>query len=321
MIVTALAMLAFSFPVRGEEAPASSAAESATQAQPGRPEVATVAPAGVPGLPAEPMAPYMVVPPSAAIPKSPDGRLLRWIIRPWIGVTTVRLGTLDDFPAKSARIRERRVFQTPVFSASITGETSHGIDYGIISGLSVGYQFHPLFSAGLQAGYLKTEQGSYTAKARGTADIADSWTTRMDSILALAGMSLKMPFSETTRMYSSLYVGASFTTVYVYHQYWITYGGSTSMTEAQATAFGRGFVPEFMLHLEHDLAPTLAVGCDLGYRFGGVSALTHRHTTNVNYMTQTGAEKAGTIMRDAEGTILAVDHGGLVFALALSARL
>jgi hypothetical protein len=312
VIAAALVILAACGAVRAEEWAANLTATAMMESS---------EPAATPGLPAEAKDPRFIIPATAAIPEGPDGRPLRWIIRPWVGMTTVRLGSLDNYPAKSARIRQLNIWCNAPYSATISGETGHGIDYGIISGLAVGYQFHPLFSAGLKAGYLKTEQGSYTARAAGTASITDNWTTRMDSIMALAGISLKMPLTEKTRLYSSLYVGESFSTVYVYHQFWYTLGGATSLTEAQATGFGTGFVPEFTLHLEHDLAPAMAVGCDLGYRFGGVSSFKHRHTTNLNYMTGTGFETAGSVMRDAEGTILAVDHGGLVFALALTARL
>ncbi len=255
----------------------------------------------------------------AAIPVGPGGRLLRWSVSPWVGVSTVRLGKLDAFPKASINLWWEPTWLS-LYSAPITDQQQYEIDWAIVEGLTVGYQVNPLVGLAVRVGYLRTEQGSFRTVAEGAVfRVVDSWTNQAELLMVMGGAVFKLAFTERTRVNVALFLGIGTADISIDHRQREEQTGS--LLEAHADARGTAFIPEFSLNLERDLAPALAVGVGLGYRFGGVESFTYRHENRLNFLGATVESRGGDLVRDGSGDLLKADFGGLVFALTLTARL
>ena len=255
--------------------------------------------------------------PVGVIPVGPGGRLLRWNIRPWVGASTIRLGGIEVIPKTS--VAYKAPIWKSMYSASIVDQRHRNSNYAAVAGLSAGYQVSPMIELGAKFGYLRTESGYYVTEAEGGGyRLTDYWTDCLEALIVSATAGVKMPLTEKFRINADLSLGTSQVSVTITRRF--REDPDRSLTEARADGRAWALIPELTMNFEYDLAPSLAAGFGLGYRFGGVSAFKHRHDTNLSLLTGTVENAEGDYLRDSSGFLVPVDLGGMVVVLSVTVR-
>lgn len=149
--------------------------------------------------------------------------------------------------------------------------------------------------------------------------MSDAWTYESDILVVAGGGGFKLTLTKRTRAVVSLLFGVGMADVSMGHKrIWFQPSGST-LSEAHADLRGTAFVPEFSAEIEHDIAPSLSVGIELGYRFIEIDSLKYRRPTNLYFLTSNYV-KSGSSLRNSDG-VVGADFGGLVLSVNLTARI
>ncbi len=257
------------------------------------------------------------------IPVRSDGKKLRWNIRPFVGVSMVSPGELNSFANDYVTWwrDQMNAKTTSLWYGALVGPADErAIQWAVVEGATVGYQVTPLMELAVRFSSLRSQHGRYKTRIQGLAGVlSDAWTYEGDILVIAGGGGFKLTLTKRTRVIVSLLVGIGIADVSVGHRrIWFQTSGST-LSEAHADLRGTAFVPEFSAALEHDIAPSLSAGIELGYKFVEIDSLKYRRPTNLYFLTSNYAG-AGSSLRNSGG-IVGADFGGLILSVNLTARI
>ena len=264
-------------------------------------------------------APGAVLPAEAPPPAAAVGP--RWRIRPWAGVSTVRLGGLDSFP--QATLRRLEPGWQNLYGARVTKRSRTLINFAVIEGLDAAFQLDPMVSAAVRVGRLQSQEGRTFTRAEGGGYLVkDEWLASTEMLLLGGGATFHLPVRPRWKANVSLFLGAGLGTVRLDHHLALTLpGGLPAGNEGSGEGTGTAFVPEFALELERELSGDLSAGLTAGVRFGGVESFDTRWQTSFNAFSSLPEVPLGTPLRDVDGRLLSADYAGFLLTLWLAARL
>ncbi len=243
-----------------------------------------------------------------------------WRIRPYIGISTVSMGGVDNLPRDDVKYLEPS--WTNAYGATVTSRKRRPSRVGFIEGLDAAFELDSMVAALVRIGRLETMEGILRTVAEGGGHtITDEWYTSARLSLLGGGAAFLLPLTRRTRLNVTLFLGAGLADIRLDHRLKNTYpDGSVAISEGATEGTGTTFIPEFGFELEHEITESLLAGVSASVRFGGVESFTSRFNTSINVF-NVPESGAGAPIRDVNGNTLGANFDGLVLAAFLTARL